>query len=274
MVDDPAPRPVRVNFQTPTAVTPADHLPDAGAGFATRTTLDGEQVRYGWRDQRTGAPIDLDVGGTTPGNGRVRGLAADARLDSLMHLQSIDLQRRGVSFDGFIPSGAAGTGGRHTTATAVVAVTDGALTIDAVGGTNTKLHYVEVAPTDAAAQDLPGARRVAFVTEPLTGQGNVVALPGAVQADVATARLVDGSPGTIEPAGDAQIRLTFADPLTVATWLVVHYRTVANGPRELRVLLTVDDEPDEQSDEQHDDASDDTDDDTDDDTATDHDGEG
>jgi hypothetical protein len=289
--DDPPPAAVRVNFQAPGATAPTGYLADVGAGFSTRTSLDDEPIRFGWRDQRTGAPIDLSVGGTTPGNGRVRGLAGDARLDSLMHLQSIDLTRAGAGFngtpayafwelevpdgtyevtvavgdaavwsdperhvlnvegrkliDGFVPSGPAGTAGRHATATAVVEVTDGALTIDAVGGRNTKLHYVDVVPTDADPDDLAAARRVAFVTEPLTGQGNVVALPGASGGGVSSARLVDGSPGAIAPAGSSQIRLTFADPPTVSTWLVIHYRTAAGGLRELRVLLIVGTEPDD-----------------------------
>lgn len=46
---------------------------------------------------------------------------------------------------GFVPSGAAGSAGHHTTATVTVSVADGRLTLDAIGGTNTKIDYVEVA---------------------------------------------------------------------------------------------------------------------------------
>jgi hypothetical protein len=53
--------------------------------------------------------------------------------------------------DGFVPSGANGSATRHTTGKAVVNVSDGELTMDAIGGTNTKPNYVEISPTDATA---------------------------------------------------------------------------------------------------------------------------
>lgn len=46
---------------------------------------------------------------------------------------------------GFVPSGAAGSAGHHTTATVTVTVSDGRLTLDALGGTNTKIDYVDIA---------------------------------------------------------------------------------------------------------------------------------
>jgi hypothetical protein len=45
---------------------------------------------------------------------------------------------------GFVPSGANGSATRHATATVTVTVSDGRLTVDAIGGTNTKLDYVDV----------------------------------------------------------------------------------------------------------------------------------
>jgi len=44
--------------------------------------------------------------------------------------------------DNFVPSGANGSATRHSVATATITVTDGRLTIDAIGGANTKLDYV------------------------------------------------------------------------------------------------------------------------------------
>lgn len=49
-----------------------------------------------------------------------------------------------LPFDSFAPS----TSGRFTTGTATVLVNDGKLTIDAVGGKNTKLNYVSIVPVD------------------------------------------------------------------------------------------------------------------------------
>ncbi|PJJ57485.1 fibronectin type 3 domain-containing protein [Mumia flava] len=52
------------------------------------------------------------------------------------------------AIEGFVPTGAAGTAGHHATATVQVSVEDGRLTLDALGGTNTKIDYVEVSSAD------------------------------------------------------------------------------------------------------------------------------
>jgi len=60
--------------------------------------------------------------------------------------------------DGFEPSGAAGSATRHATATApAVTVTDGRLTLDAVGGRNTKLDFVEIAKAPSPPVNRPPA---------------------------------------------------------------------------------------------------------------------
>jgi len=46
---------------------------------------------------------------------------------------------------GYVPSGVNGSATRHATATVTVPVSDGRLTVDAIGGTNTKLDYVDIA---------------------------------------------------------------------------------------------------------------------------------
>jgi hypothetical protein len=53
----------------------------------------------------------------------------------------------------FVPTGADGSAGHHSQATVVVEVTDGRLTLDAVGGTNTKVDYVEVTPVDGGGEN-------------------------------------------------------------------------------------------------------------------------
>jgi hypothetical protein len=55
-----------------------------------------------------------------------------------------------LAIAGFVPSGANGSASRHATATVVASVSDGKLTIDAIGGTNTKLDYVDIAQGGSA----------------------------------------------------------------------------------------------------------------------------
>lgn len=69
----------------------------------------------------------------------------------------------------FVSTGAAGAATRHKTATVAVAVANGLLTIDASGGTNTKIDYVDIAtapstPPTAISVNFQGA-----ATAPPTG---------------------------------------------------------------------------------------------------------
>ena len=189
---------VRVNFSSPSGPAVDGYLRDFGQAYGARTGAgQGSGLTYGWLDQGTENPIDLASEGTTPGNGRARGVAADPRLDSFVHMQAGDIVADGnpttfngraengywqlalpsgtyevtvavgdpsandltqdperhtitlegsTLIDGFVPSGAAGAPSRHATATSTVDVTDGALTVAANGGENTKIDYVEVVP--------------------------------------------------------------------------------------------------------------------------------
>ncbi|WP_211489793.1 malectin domain-containing carbohydrate-binding protein [Georgenia thermotolerans] len=53
----------------------------------------------------------------------------------------------------FTPVGANGSSTRHLTATARVVVEDGAVTVDAEGGTNTKINYIDIVPVDVDGDD-------------------------------------------------------------------------------------------------------------------------
>ncbi|MBU2663963.1 Ig-like domain-containing protein [Actinoplanes bogorensis] len=163
----------KVNFQPATSSVPTGYTADTGAAF---TAARG----YGWVRAGTSEPLDL----TRNTRDRAR-TGIDARLNTLIHLQYGDvggtsgvltpgaweyavadgtyqvtvsagdqpaydsrhtLRVEGVlAVDGFVPTAAAEF--RSTTVT--VAVTDGKLTIDAVGGTNTKLNYVEISRVTA-----------------------------------------------------------------------------------------------------------------------------
>ena len=186
---------IRVNFQSADAAVPAGYLRDFGQPYGTRTLANqGTGLSYGWLDQTTKAPIDLSVGGTGPGNGRDRDLAADQRYDTLINLQSADQagtvngtsaralweiavpngdyevtvavgdpgvysdpEFHSANIEGtpaitrFAPTGLAGASTRHSTQTVQVEVTDGRLTVDAIGGQNSKFDFVEITPVNTGA---------------------------------------------------------------------------------------------------------------------------
>ena len=156
-----------INFQPEGAVIPNGYLGDFGLGYsATRG--------YGWvtpesLDNSTPTPVDLS------GTARDRNLNSDQRLDTLIHMQlsqpgaweyeldngsyevtvgvgdprylnsSHTINIEGVeTIANFQPSNAQ----RSATGTATVEVTDGKLTVDAIGGNNTKLNYIEISEAD------------------------------------------------------------------------------------------------------------------------------
>ncbi|WP_347157367.1 malectin domain-containing carbohydrate-binding protein [Pontibacter chitinilyticus] len=181
---------IRVNFQDPNTVPPTGWVRDYGQAFGSRTGQNqGSGLIYGWRKRSDGSLLDLSVGGSTPGNGRNRGVPSDVLLATLMHMQanqvsgtfngtpiegywevkvpngiydvtvsagdgsvnqdteihSINVE--GVSaIKGFVPSGTAGSLTRFQSAKVRVTVTDDYLTINADGGTNTKINSALIVP--------------------------------------------------------------------------------------------------------------------------------
>jgi hypothetical protein len=157
----------KINFQPASSPVPAGYVADAGAAWNGTS---------GWIRPDTRAPLDL----TRNTRDRAR-TGIDARLNTLIHMQYGDvggtngvatagaweyalpsgtyrvtvsagdqppydssntLRVEGVTaISGFVPTAAA----EFRQATVTVAVTDGRLTVDAVGGRNTKLNYVEIA---------------------------------------------------------------------------------------------------------------------------------
>ncbi|WP_454085363.1 PA14 domain-containing protein [Georgenia sp. Marseille-Q6866] len=90
------------------------------------------------------------------GSYRVTVAAGDPSVNSDPESHVINLEGERV-IDPFVPSGNAGSNTRHTTATADVDVEDGFLTVTAVGGTNTKINYIDVVPLDVdEGPDDPG----------------------------------------------------------------------------------------------------------------------
>jgi hypothetical protein len=160
----------RFDFQ-PKGLTPAaGFTADAGAAFSST-------AGFGWvrQDSITGTPVPLSA----VLNGRERSQVSDARLGSFMHMQytgptsvgtlipaawqikvpngtyhvkvgvgdgsylnsthQINVEGKPV-ISGFVPTSAT----RFKEAAAGVTVTDGTLTVDAKGGKNTKLGYVQI----------------------------------------------------------------------------------------------------------------------------------
>src|SRR4051812_11326759 len=162
----------QVNFQPAASAVPSGYVADTGAGFdATRG--------YGWirQDSLSATHVPLDLSRNTRDRARA---GVDARLNTLIHVQYGDVAgTNGVPTAGAweyaVPAGSyqvtvsAGDqpayDSSHTArvegvtaiagfvstaaaefkqATVTVPVTDGRLTVDAVGGTNPKLNYVEI----------------------------------------------------------------------------------------------------------------------------------
>lgn len=164
-----------INFQDPATIPPGTYLRDNGEAYGVRGGAN-QAGTYGWVTPGTTTPLDLSVGGSTPGNGRDRNNPADERLATFMHMQygggngtpadgaweyaiangnyTVDVSVGDSGFfdsihminvegvnaiNGYVPSGGAGA---FANAQITVAVNDGRLTIDAIGGTNTKINYV------------------------------------------------------------------------------------------------------------------------------------
>jgi hypothetical protein len=159
----PAAFAAKVAFSDQASTPPAGYLKDYGQAYDSRG--------YGWIDLEDRGPLDL------VGNGRNRGdgTASDVRLTRLMHAQAAG--KPAGAWELAVPNGlytvtaAVGDSGtatdsvhylnvedqnavaafrpsassKHVTATRTVTVTDGRLTLTPKAGTNTKLHYVDVA---------------------------------------------------------------------------------------------------------------------------------
>lgn len=156
-----------INFQPQNAVIPDSYLADSGLGYSASRG-------YGWITQQslgssTPTPVDIS------GEARDRNAISEQRLDTFLHMQQsqaaaweYDLDNgtyevtvsvgeplyidssHTINIEGvqtiadFQPS----NNQKFATGTATVEVTDGKLTIDALGGNNTKLDYIQI--TDAS----------------------------------------------------------------------------------------------------------------------------
>ena len=154
-----------INFQPQSAVIPDSYLADSGLGYSASRG-------YGWITQQSlgsSTPTPVNVSNTA----RDRNAVSDQRLDTLVHMQlgqaaawEYDLDNGtyevtvGVGDPSYINSShiinvegvetianfQPTNSQKFATGTATVEVSDGKLTVDALGGNNTKIDYIEFAP--------------------------------------------------------------------------------------------------------------------------------
>ncbi len=259
-----------VNFQPAGAPVPAGYTADTGAAWSAARGS-------GWVARATSAPLDLTRNTRDRGRG-----TGDPRLETLIHLQYGDTGgTNGVATAGAwehalpagtyqvtVATGDAGTatdsshwlsiedqnavaafvpaaGARHATATRTVRVTDGRLTLSPAGGTNTKLHYVDIArvteaePSPAVRTSTPangatGVPVTSSVVEDLILPGGGVD-PATLSASTVTlTRVRDGAPvaaNVITSGGGDVVNLS---PAAALAPLTAYRFSLSSGVRDVR----------------------------------------
>lgn len=197
---------IRVNFQADGVPIPEGYQADTGLAYS-------DDRGYGWIDQNdvgTEAPTPLDISQ----GGRDRDATGyDQRLDTLLHFQktpaaweyalpngdySVTLSagdntysdsEHVVNVEGvnLLPSFTPDNTQKFALATGTVTVNDGKLTVDAIGGTNAKINYIDIQPTSKAASQVSGGAPVNRATD--------VALDEAITLDVTTPGTSNGVDG-------------------------------------------------------------------------------
>lgn len=171
---------IKVNFQDSLSVPPDGWVSDFGQAFGARNSANqGSDHVYGWLKRAGKTPLDLTK------NGVHRNAPSDILLSTFMQIQGNNANNfggiaaegiwevkvldgiydvtvsagdgantdskhfinvEGVSaIAGFVPD----AGNKFRSATVTISVTDGFLTIDAIGGTNTKINTVTIHPSSS-----------------------------------------------------------------------------------------------------------------------------
>ena len=223
---------VKINFQTKDAPLPNGFIKDYGQPYGVQAS-----GTYGWLELSTRTPVDAS--GAARDRNRV---GIPQELDTLIHLQRGDCCAKAGGFlkevywEYALPNGtyqvtvaagdAPGSDGydsQHTLnvegvpalsrfqanakdefgrGTVVVKVEDGRLTIDPVGGFNSKINYVEITSTDANATLHPYVTSV----DPADGSSDLTPNTSTVTADLS---LPNGAVDASTLAGN--VTLTRAD---------------------------------------------------------------
>jgi hypothetical protein len=264
----PSTEAISINFQSETAPVPAGFLRDFGEAYGLRTGTDqGTGLSYGWLEQSGTAPLDLTLNGADRDRA---GIAQE--LDTIMHMQYGDtggtarnpapgrweLALATGTYDVTVAVGDQPGGGgiydsthfltvegtpaivgftstpsfEYDTATVTVTVTDGRLSIDAIGGTNSKINYVVIDPVTAA----PSGVQVNFQTADATTPTGWVADTGlAYDATRGYGWLVGGIPA--DRTNATRNRTTPSDPLLQSLNIIQNdvVGTLTNGVWEYDV---------------------------------------
>jgi hypothetical protein len=173
--DQSAPGVIKVNFQSPDAAVPEGFLPDFGQPYGPRIPGPGQEsgLTYGWVHEGTTEPLN------NVGQGRDRDMVSDQRIDTLVHMEGWDPavgrvvpaaweiavppgryaasvsvgdqalnSRNTINVEGVtaIKDFRGTEAVKYEENTVEVEVNDGRLTIDSIGGENTKINYAVVRP--------------------------------------------------------------------------------------------------------------------------------
>ncbi|NJM08411.1 choice-of-anchor D domain-containing protein [Candidatus Gracilibacteria bacterium] len=206
---------IKVNFQDVATTPPSGYLADYGQAYGARSsTNQGSGLNYGWVEEANrNNPLSLEGNGRNRNTATPAANEPDLRLATLLHMQlplnalngvrvngawelavpngnyrvTVSVGDAGGAIDsthqiniegqplinGFVPTASE----KYFDATATVTVSDGKLTIDAVGGSNTKINYVDIASATSGGIVNPSVAAV----RPANGETNV-----ALNAGIAT----------------------------------------------------------------------------------------
>jgi Ca2+-binding RTX toxin-like protein len=260
----PPPEPVselNVNFQTADAAVPGGYIKDFGEPFGSRRRDDqGTGLYYGWVEPGTSTPLSL----TEDGRERAS-LSSNQRLATFMHMQKSaqgawemsipdgtyevtvsvgdndyadSTHNVNVEGQNLIDNAALTNDNKFANATGTFEVTDGRLTVDAVGGQNTKINYIDITNADASLSSnqenldfgnagLGGSAKIRNVVLENTGNSNInvqdIQIAGT-DSDVFSLESLSGDT-TLEPGGTLTVEVGFRPERTgskEATLTVTH----------------------------------------------------
>lgn len=262
---------LKVNFQDSATVPPTGWIKDFGQAFGSRTTENqGTGNNYGWLKRADNTLLDLTK------NGRKRNTPSDILLATLMHMQGNDIpsfngtaiegkweaqvtngkydvtvsvgddtqtdSKHSINVEGvsaislFAPASAL----KFKSATVLVTVSDGRLTIDAIGGTNTKINWIIIEPAKPAIVSVNPPDKSENVSDHSSISTNILRLPyGGIDNTTITSSsvfLTENSTGVLVPSnvngtggGDA---ITLV-PSTALKLNTVYKFNVTSGVKDL-----------------------------------------
>jgi len=263
---------IKVNFQNSSTIPPTGWLRDFGQAYGLRTSsYQGSGYYYGWIKRSDKTLLDLTK------NGRKRSTPSDnILLATVMHMQANDISailnftriegiwqakvangkydvtvsvgdnvkdsKHSINVEGvsaiaaFVPTSTL----KFKSATVTVTVSDGYLTIDAIGGTNTKINTVTIQPARPSVVSVNPANGATNVSQNTSISTSILNLPNAginnTTITSSSVYLKENATGAVVPSnvngtggGDA-ITLVPASPLKLSTVYKLH---ITSGVKDL-----------------------------------------